>query len=449
MESDRGLMRDMQASFRATLWVGVLAGLYLAVLPMSGTIALRNLVLALLLVFTFRGVLQSWRKLGLAWPVVLWGCYVLLFPLFAEDSASAWQSLASQWGRSLLALIAGAGVATVVADRMRGRAPEALLLLALASAIPLLIHLCMLGAELGRTGAIPWGNWGRERHHADLGYAAGHAVILLTVLMIIGAQKLRWSALLLVVFSLLSLLLAGSRAGLLFGVLIIALGLTIPYAVGGWRKHRAMTAWVLVVLTLCSVLFAVAFKVDPRWERTVTQANSAWAGDAIQIECEGQDPMEVTHSSRALMGDGVRILLLRAGLDLALQHPWGLDGSKQAYQRRLRQVCATPAFLMEHTHNGWLDTALAIGWAGAALYLLLLLHFLRLGWMQRLRNGVLNPWALVLVFASLFWILRGMLDSVYRDHMLEMQGFLLAYAAMALRLGSSKTSSINANGVGT
>lgn len=427
-------MRYVLPSSWTTVWVGLLAGVYLAILPMSNTIALRNLVLALLLLFTFRSLLRNWRKSGPGWSVALWALYLLLFPLFVQDHAVAWQSLGGQWGRSLLALIVGAGVASLMAGEDRDRGLDVMFFFGIASAAPLLIHLFLLGMAFWNTQVIPWGNWGREKHHADLGYAAGHAIILMGVYLISGARRFRWVAPVLVFLSFLSLLLARSRAGLLFGVLAGAVMVIAAFMARGGEKRLGTTAWTLVPLLLGGLLFVVALKVDPRWERSLTQLSSPWSGDALQIECEGGGVHGSHEAPQVHTGDdGSRIILMRAGLALALEHPWGLDGSRQAFQKRLQQVCAKPAFLMAHTHNGWLDTVLAIGWAGAALYLLLLLHFLWQGWTQRRRGGVLNPWALVLVTASLFWILRGLLDSVYRDHMLEMQGFLLAYAAVALR----------------
>lgn len=46
----------------------------------------------------------------------------------------------------------------------------------------------------------------------------------------------------------------------------------------------------------------------------------------------------------------------------------------------------------------------------------------------------LNLRALVLVATHLLWIVGGFTDSVFRDHMLEMQGLVLAYAAVALKI---------------
>jgi hypothetical protein len=70
---------------------------------------------------------------------------------------------------------------------------------------------------------------------------------------------------------------------------------------------------------------------------------------------------------------------------------------------------------------------------GAILYLVVLVNFIRIGY-KNIRNAdnELNVWAVVLFSLSIFWIIRAFTDSVYRDHMFEMQGFVLAYAYTAL-----------------
>lgn len=128
-------------------------------------------------------------------------------------------------------------------------------------------------------------------------------------------------------------------------------------------------------------------------------------------------------------GDAARVVVLRAGIALASHNPWGSDGSRLAYQNLLREQCSQPVILMAHTHNGWIDTILALGWAGGALYWVVLSYFFVTGYTYLRSSNHLNEWAIVLVALSLFWILRGATDSVFKDHMLEMQGFVLAYAA--------------------
>jgi O-antigen ligase len=427
----KAIWRD--ASTWTALWVGV----YLAVLPMANTIALRNVALVALLMLTAWRFSSIRREVRLGPFVVLWALYLVVFPFTADDHHTAWISLGGQWGRGLLAMLAGAGAAVI----LRGRRTGDVFYIGLVSAAPLLVHLALFSYRAAETHAVPWGYWGRETHHADLGYAAGHVVVLMTACLLAGDGRYwRW-AIGLIAAALFSTVLAQSRAGLAFAVL----GGACVFGVFYLRNAPPIKLPVLV-LVLVSVggLAGLAMKGDVRWHTLSAKLSAGLLGDAIQIECQGTASIEAdilseygTGATASQLidavrdGDGARVVLLRAGLELALKNPMGSDGSRQAFQNLLRQECPSPAIVMAHAHNGWIDTMLAIGMAGAALYLAVLLHFGRRGYVLIKRDGCRNQWALVLMVLSAFWIVRGFTDSVFRDHMLEMQGFVLAFALVA------------------
>lgn len=434
----------MVAVRTSTFWIGLFTACYVAVLPMADTIALRNLALLgglVCLAGQFRAI-RSELWLGL--PVLLWAMYLLVFPFIATDHGLAWQNLVGQWGRGLLAMLIGAGAAAVLSGA-NGRV--SVFHLGVLSAVPLLVHLFLFFSKAWESGALPWGYWGRETHHADLGYAAGHAVIFLMAAIVAGDRKYRLGAMMLVAAALLSTVFARSRAGSVFAVFGGLLVLLLAYLRQAPQQRRYALAGLATFLFAVSGIGALTVKDDPRWHRMAAELSAGFLGDPIRIECEGVEVIEADivaqygagEQARQLLdsvryGDGSRMVVLRAGLELSFRHPWGSDGSRQGFQKLLRQECPNPAVTMAHAHNGWIDTLLAIGWLGALLYLSILLYFLHQGW-QSLANGTgASPWGLVLVAASVFWLLRGLTDSVFRDHMLEMQGFILAYALVAHRL---------------
>ncbi|MDO8249196.1 MAG: O-antigen ligase family protein [Rhodoferax sp.] len=427
----------------STFWIGLFAAIYLAVLPMSGTIALRNVVLLLLSLCLAWQFLNTRPSVKWALPVVLWVIYLFFFPFIAVSSAIAVENLLGQWGRGVLAMLVGAGVAAIFCRKDIG----VTFYLGLASAFSILVHLYLFGLKAWVTSSIPWGYWGRETHHADLGYTAGQAVVLLAASTIAGNRRLRPFAVALIFACFLSTALAQSRAGLAFCLIGGALVFGCAYLARARNMPKHLLAGLVGLLLVGGGVLAVAVKEDVRWRNMTSQLVAGLDGDAIQIQCEGTSSIEsriidqygsgeraqqVISSVRD--GDGARMVVLRAGLVLALKYPWGSDGSRQSFQKLLRQECATPAIQMAHTHNGWLDTILALGWIGATLYMGVLLYFLKQGLSYLHRQRSLNEWAIVLVALSAFWILRAFTDSVLRDHMLEMQGFFLAYASVALNL---------------
>lgn len=425
------------------VWVYMFTFIYVAVLPMAGTMALRNVAMLVLLLFTAWSLPKIRGDFRFGLPVVLWAGYLIVFPLIADDHLIAWQSFGSEWVKGLLAMLAGTGAAALFGYKKRSM----VFYLGLASALPIIVHLILFTFKIWDAGTIPWGYWGREVHHADLGYAAGHTVVLMTAVFFAGDKKFRPWAITFIVAALLSAALARSRAGLAFAILGVLLVVVSFYATRPIsHRRRFLTSLIVITLAFTAILTA-AFTDDSRWHDMTTKLSAGFLGHALTIECEGtaavekeiaekiriqENANEVTSSVRG--GDGARMVLMRAGLELVLQHPWGSDGSRQAYQKLLLQVCENPAILMAHTHNGWIDTLLAIGWGGAILYLVVLLYFLWLGLTGLGEKSISNEWALVLTSLSIFWILRGLVDSVFRDHMLEMQGFMLTYAATAWKL---------------
>lgn len=424
-----------------------LGAVYLAVLPMASTIALRNLALVGLLVVLVTFLAKERPGLRPGWPLLLWGAFLLLFPVFSTDPSVAWQSLAGQWGRSVLALLAGAGLAILLYRSGWGTAFH----LGVVTAVPILIHLVLIAWKTMQTGAVPWGDWGRETHHADLGYAAGQAAVLLAAVIVTAGQKFRLYAIALVAAALLSMVLARSRAGLAFAVLGGFMVFALAYATENQKQRRKVWRYTLGLLLPAMALLYFAVKDDPRWSTMTDKLVGGMQGHALQVACEGTASIEPAIEARlgpgtytreiieaVGHGDGTRIIVLRAGLELALKHPGGSDGSREAFRKLLVAHCPQPAVQLLHAHSGWVDMLLAIGWAGAFLYLVVLLAFLRLGMVSlQESSGRGRAWALILVALSMFWILRGLTDSVYRDHMLEMQCFVLAYAAAMVWLRGS------------
>jgi O-antigen ligase len=97
---------------------------------------------------------------------------------------------------------------------------------------------------------------------------------------------------------------------------------------------------------------------------------------------------------------------------------------------------------MSHTHNAWIDTALAIGIPGAILLLLVMLNYAFYGYQLNQQQKAINPFAFALLISACVWILRGALDSTLRDQMLEMQAFTLAFL-LATALQFQTTRSLN------
>jgi O-antigen ligase len=193
---------------------------------------------------------------------------------------------------------------------------------------------------------------------------------------------------------------------------------------------------------LLSVTFQYV-KHDSRWFSMADSVEVAYEiEDPFRVLCDGlsidvqngirsrlasRDPKYVQAVIDGLNSDGGRILIQRVAFQLMLENPVGLDGSRQSYRRLIQEKCGhEPAMPFAHSHNSWIDLALALGWVGLFTFAGLMLFFLYRG-IIGMKSETNRPWAMALVLVSSFWILRGFVDSVYREHYLQMQFMLLMY----------------------
>jgi hypothetical protein len=427
-------------------------------------------------------------------PLLLWVIYLCAFPLWAEQPATAWENLRGQWGMSIAAWIIGAGGVLLLGRQgpslwQLGLASAMLVMLHLL--MTLLAWSGLLGANMPSTMPLahmltavqdvitgsgvapwswqpfPWGFRGFDTMHGNLGYTANQAIILFMCYLVFATQKRRLAAAGLaslgVVLCFMSVVIAHSRGAVLYGLLMALLAGLVFYL----RCHQPMTSLaletqqarnlprkqlIMMQALLGTLMLAVlfSFKNDERWHQMLERVQVAFViSDPVGFLCNGQseetlteirehlvskDPVQVASSLEGLKGDGGRILLMRAGVVLLQDVPLGLDGSRFSYRKLMNVRCGHPPVEeFSHAHQGWLDTAFALGWLGAGLLLTTLMCLAGTGW-RYMRDPLTAPWALALFLLAAFWILRGFADSVYREHFLQMQAVLLAYVCARVML---------------
>ncbi|MFN4360471.1 MAG: O-antigen ligase family protein [Hylemonella sp.] len=481
---------------------------YLAVLPIANTVALRNLLAVFLLGILVSTLLhKTWRgalnvtalKSPALIPLLLWALYLCLFPLWADQPQTAWENLRGQWGMSLLAWVLGFGGVLVL-----GRQGPGLWQLGLASAFLVGLHMFMsllawsglLGSDVpadlplkqmlsalksvldgGTPWAwqpFPWGFRGFDPMHGNLGYTANQATVLFMCCLLFAMLARRYAAAgwdgLAVIVCFMSVVIAYSRGAVLYGAGVVALAILVFYLRLFWRVgavkaglRRDQLAPVLAVWAVLLLAALFSFSKDERWHQMGDKIRIAYMiEDPVSFLCEGpdeallggirtrmadRDPVYVAALIDGLKGDGARITLMRAGWLLVQAQPLGLDGSRLAYKKLIESTCGhAPAMVYEHAHQGWLDTALALGWVGALLLLALLLGFACYGWRHMLHPDA-GPWALALLLLVVFWGLRGFADSIYREHLLQMQAVLMAFVCARVAIESRGAPSVEGRAI--
>ncbi|CAM8655331.1 O-antigen ligase-related [Comamonadaceae bacterium] len=471
---------------------------FAAVLSVSGTIALRNVLhLGLLLLLLGYVVFASRNERGrmadlistVPIPVWVWCAYLLLFPLIAPNSAGAWSNLIGKgmWGESILTWLLAWGAFLIL-----GKERLTLWVLALVSAVPVFLHLgltllswagvlqpefyiepslysaaqSIIGVAVENAPlhspfqTFRMGFKGVEPMHGNLGYPASQTMCIGLAVMFMAlhqGRRLRGvQAGVLVGMCFISVIIAQSRAAAYFGLLILALACLIYAQFVRVQRVQTGFGWgaglaIVGVGVLCLFFFYKVVSNNPAWYSMGDKVTLGFQVDSPKdFICEGitpaisdfvrqkhpdKDEVYIESLIDGLRGDGARVVLARVGAELAASNPWGWTGGRDAYQHRIKEVCGhVPRMEYSHAHNAWINLILAIGWVGAILYAWVLLSFAKSGWMA-LKQEQTWPIGLALLLLSIFWLLRGMVDAVYQEHYLEMQALFLLTLFMLLRSG--------------
>jgi O-antigen ligase len=434
----------MVSSFERSRNVAILVCL-LGLVPLWNiphTIAARYLFAGLLLVIVVASN-PDWKLFFRKNTILLVLFAYLLVHLifFSIDFHVALDNFRAEWMLLILFSVLGGGTGLLLP---KDKSRTLLLFLAIAFSIPLLIHLGLSVHEGFKRGAIPWAYWGIAGFHDKMGYTAVHATIFSSVFFLYQAKNRleKTIALILLFACITSPLIASSRGATAFVffllVFVFLIHLVINFRVEAGRRKRVFA--LLSIMLGLIVVGKIGSEADPaRWTGIITRLELGLHGDPIEVNCGGIDVLrktledegraitpEIEQAMRTVIeGDSARIMTARAALALSLSHPMGVDQSRDAYKIAMSEICK-PAILLSHAHNGWIDTALAIGIPGAILYFLVLLNFSRLGFIHIRTGGVARPYAIALFVTSTFWIIRAFIDSTQRNQMLEMQVFTIA-----------------------
>ena len=408
------------------------------------TIAARYVNEGLLLILIFSSRLEWNLILGKSKLFVIFFTYLLIqLFFFSTDLKTGFKGFKSEWMHFIIFSIIGAGAGLYIA---RQNIPNLLLYFGIAFLVIPLMHLILSLFKFVEAGTIPWGYWGINDHHADLGYKTLIASIFLSTFLFFEAKKrlLTWLSVLLLIACIMSPLIAQSRAGVIFVLLsLLFVFLTFIFIT---QLRRSFSLRDFFILMMCLIFVGLIVKIgvaaDPnRWGGMVSRALLGFHGDPNLVYCNGIENLRSALLAKGIAitpqieagiksvedGDGARIMAARSGLVMALENPMGINGSKQAYQIAITKFCQNPpAIFISHTRTGWLDTALAIGIPGALLLLLVMWKYATQGFGMIKASGKINSFAIALFISSAVWILRGILDSTLRDHMLEMQAFTFA-----------------------
>jgi O-antigen ligase len=222
-------------------------------------------------------------------------------------------------------------------------------------------------------------------------------------------------------------LLAGARNGII-GVAFLSVSAVSLLVfdqrrrLGPLRTFGSAAAIVAAIVTLGTA----NYRADERWQTFAETARLAWTIDA-------EHGWHDLRQSWPKLADGrpaeesayIRIAYFRTGLRLLAQGPVGYGYGRNAFGHALE---AQGQPVRGHAHSGWLDLGIGGGIPALVLWVAFLGSLMWRGWRAFFDGG--NAHGLLLFFLATGYAGRMLLDSVNKDHMLQMFMFLAGLLLM-------------------
>lgn len=405
--------------------------LFLFVLPIPGTIALRHV----LLLGSLALMISLWREYQLGWlpkdqkikGVMVWlvilSIWLLAQALWISDETTwALEEISAQWLPALFSAVLGVGAVSVAQHTglPRKKLLGGLVLVLLAQVV---FSLVVTFPDFLASGVFPQTKTELTAGKLEISYWNN---VLLVFLAVDGLSRWLYQrsitslptpiliGAIIVVF--LSNLAFGARNGMIGSLFLLSsLALLVLWHEREKVGNAKALGFLGGALVLIGFLAWSNYQLDPRWEAFEETAQIAWQGsgsdawlhpdDVILPMLKSGDPVETSAY--------LRVAWIRAGLDLIPEYPYGVGYGRNAFGHALRKTMETR---LGHSHSGLLDWTLGVGLPG----LLFWLGFLSwLAWVGVRRYFVgQDPAGLILTFVVSGFFGRMLLDSINRDHML-------------------------------
>ena len=410
----------MGLNFSARMLVPALLAFFLMLVwPMAHTIALRNVLLAAGFIWALvmagrRGLPLPHAPTPLLWLVALVVWMLAQAVFLAVDPGRALGEIRGQWVPALAAGFFGYLLAVHAAREhytpslWRG----IVLLLAVHASATLLFAAAPLlegGSLLRRVGGLTEGPDKSSYLTVTL------ACVLLAASVGGAANRLLPKP---IIFLLLPLVLATLYVEQIRNALVsLAVAVLLLAAFLLTRPGRGRTTRLAVSGTLAAILlvfFALAV-TDARRQGTLESARAAWQADTRSVVLEAKLDQAGSDPSAYL-----RFAMLKEGLAMAAAHPLGVGYHRNAFGHALRLEYGMGS---GHSHSSLLDIAIGVGVPGVLLLVGFFVSCMKTGWhTERIRHDGLGLMLLLLAGSTL---VRAVLDSCLRDHMLQQTFFLL------------------------
>jgi len=244
------------------------------------------------------------------------------------------------------------------------------------------------------------------------------------------------------ILALFSLFTASSRNGIL--IMLFAFVLSTTMMISKIRKvysRKKVVTSILATLFLVVVVALVSYKTDPRWQGFIEAVPIAWDidRDLLWLNADGTNLPLTPSGKRVDISEYYRIAWAHEGWRMLMDHPWGTEIARDAFHKlELKKYGHAE---MSHSHNSWIDLGLEVGIPGLLLWAGVLWILAQSGWKAWCAHK--DPLGFALTILVIMFAVRGLLDSIFRDHEIEQFMLVAGLLFSALAFGNSRQNYVN------
>ncbi len=428
----------------------LLLGLLFFIWPVPGTISIRDISIFLVFIIFLYSAFSAgplyFKTKELAAPFVVLAILTIwiLFEAIFISKETAWslKEITGQWLMPLLVFVTAALAAVSVETRafFKGRNVMTMFFFILLAHI-LYIDLYAI-YMFARTSALPAFVAGLTGGKDKSSYLSHFLLMILCVEIYFRTrQKKRYLAInnnvvwLALLLTLISIYLEGVRNGTVAAVLLLFAFILLYFLRSDRSPGKLALISSAIVLLL---LFGYASSISPhslqrqRWNTFLetiplaldTQNNKAWLNP-------NKYPYPKLKSGEPVIGSNYeRIAWIKEGVELIAENPLGVGFGRNAFGHAVKSKYPGEDVLAAHSHSGIVDFTIGTGVPGLLLWLAFIGCLMLRGLEKFCKQE--SYYGLLLLFITADFTLRSLVDSIIRDHMLQMFMFFagLLYVLM-------------------
>jgi hypothetical protein len=441
--------QEKQLSFTSWMLL-LLSGILQFIFSLPHVIALRKLLLLIAFLIAFKFFWEAMLKkpkplLSAVMIFVFLQVWMLVIAGAISDqpfaSFSEWKG---QWLPAFMSFVVGIGLArTLMLSKLKY--PRAVVVMSIV--IPITIYLCLnaivIVHEWILAGTFLPSLGGLGDHHGISGYLVALLEPILFADMLSRLVKdtrllpvSGWVISAILIFAVCTLIATTDRNGII--IMSLTFVLVTAMMISEIRKiysPKRIITFVLATLVLILSIALVSYKTDSRWQNFIETVPIAWDidRDLLWLNGDGTNFPLTPSEEQVDISEYSRIAWAHEGWRMLMAHPWGMEIARDTFHKL--ELAKYGHAGMAHSHNSWIDFGLEVGILGLLLWGWMLFLLAQFGW--RTWRTHKEPLGLALAVLVIMFAVRGLFDSIFRDH--EIEQFMLVAGLLFSTLSVGKT----------